>query len=192
MDLVAHDIFGLVRRYPDFRISFNFSSTDLQSPEIVPALQEFLRRTSVDSANIVIEATERGFLSPELTSQVIRDIRALGVQVAIDDFGTGYSSLSYLTTLEVDYLKIDKIFVEAVDTDAATSQVALHIIEMAKSLNLAITAEGIETPAQAEFLRRHGVSFGQGWLFGKPMSIGELERRLETLEGFPEATERPI
>lgn len=192
MDLVAYDITSLIRRYPGFRISFNFSSDDLQAFEIVPALREFLHTTSVDPGNIIVEATERGFLSPGLTRQVIRDIRGLGIQVAIDDFGTGYSSLSYLTTLEVDYLKIDRTFVEAVDTDAATSQVALHIIAMAKSLNLAITAEGVETPAQAEFLRRQGVSFGQGWLFGKPMSIGELERWLEVPDGFPEATKVQI
>jgi sensor c-di-GMP phosphodiesterase-like protein len=174
LELVAEDMFDLLRRHPDFKVGVNLSSDDLQSSETAPLLRKFLRAARIRPENVVIEATERGMLAPGSAVGVIRELRALGLRIAIDDFGTGYSSLSYLTTLEVDYIKIDKTFVEAVDTAAATSHVAQHIIEMAKSLKLAITAEGVETPSQAAFLRERGVQFAQGWLFGKPMPIQQL------------------
>lgn len=161
-------------RHPGAYISVNLSSIDLRSDDVVEWLRRLLTTPGIAPYNIIVELTERSFLEPTSASQVIGRIRAMGIRVAIDDFGTGFSSLSHLTNLSADYLKIDKVFVDAIGTDSVTSEVALHIIELAKSLNLTVVSEGVETQNQADFLLKHGVTFAQGWLFSKAQSLTDL------------------
>ena len=106
--------------------------------------------------------------------KLIREFRRRGHQVAVDDFGTGYSSLAYLETFELDTLKIDKSFVDAIGTEAVTNHVIGHVIDMAKSLALDIVAEGIETVQQASWLIDQGVEYGQGFLFSRPIPASEF------------------
>ena len=97
------------------------------------------------------------------------DHAALGAKLALDDFGTGYSSLSYLRSFTLDYLKIDKSFIDAIGKGAATSGLVDVIVDMGRKLELKIVAEGVETTEQVEYLRACGCGYGQGWHFAKPL-----------------------
>ena len=107
---------------------------------------------------------------------------ALGCRVALDDFGTGYSSLSYLTRIPIDLIKIDKQFVENIGSTARDDALVLTIIEMSKRLGMELCAEGVETNDQYNFLKMHGCNMMQGYLFAKPMTLGDLSKYLEQSE----------
>lgn len=187
MEMVARDTIELLRDHPDIHIAINFSADDLHSSETEARLQSLIANAGGTSRNILIEATERGFMSPEKAKGVLVSVRSKGFKVAIDDFGTGNSSLSYLATYDLDYLKIDKMFVDALGTDTPSSRVAFHIIAMAKSLDLQMIAEGVETEQQRDILRDAGVQFAQGWVFGRPMPMHELAAFIRLhIDGPPE------
>lgn len=188
LELVASDAADLLRKRPDFHVAVNLSAQDICNPDICARLRAITTAMGINNQCIHIEATERVFLHAEQARKSVEALRAQGHLVAIDDFGTGYSSLSYLTEFTMDSLKIDKCFVGTIGQHAVTSHVIGHIIEMAKSLELKMIAEGIETEEQAEYLRAHGVQFGQGWLFSKPMPMHELVEQLASRR----SPERPV
>jgi sensor c-di-GMP phosphodiesterase-like protein len=178
LDLVIAEMGAYLRRKHDFYVSINVSAEDLKTRRFLQVLATKLAGTGITPRQIRIEATERGFMDADTSRETIQAFRDAGHPVYIDDFGTGYSSLSYLQTFKVDVLKIDKSFVDTIGQDAASSNVAPHIIAMAHALGLEIVAEGIEHEAQAAYLREHGTQFGQGWLFAKAMPASELSRYL--------------
>ncbi|MFJ5382795.1 EAL domain-containing protein [Cupriavidus sp. CER94] len=178
LDIVLAELGTLLRRHPSFYVSINVGTEDLKSRRFLGVLTARLRGTGISPEQIRIEATERGFLEPDVARDTIQAFRDAGHPVYIDDFGTGYSSLSYLQSFKVDALKIDKSFVDTIGQEAASSTVAPHIIAMAQSLGLQVVAEGIEDRAQADFLRAQGVDYGQGWLFGRPVPAVELAQML--------------
>lgn len=172
VQLVALDMAELLRTHPALHVSINFSAMDLRSTEAVELLTGLLRVTGLPAASFWIEITETSF--EENVSQTIDRIRALGFRVAIDDFGTGYANLGTLASIEVDLLKVDRRFVHSVTEAGQASEVATAIIGLARSLDLEMVAEGVETQAQADFLIGSGVQFAQGWLFGRPASVDAL------------------
>ncbi|WLH38016.1 EAL domain-containing protein [Pseudomonas sp. FP2196] len=174
IDHVLEDLGPLLVQQRDLHVAINLAAADVSSGRFLPRLQAAIRKADVWPSQIWLEATERGFLQIDAARQTVNRARELGFMAAIDDFGTGFSSLQHLQQLPLDVLKIDKSFVDSIDVDPTASSVTAHIIEMAKSLRLKLVAEGIETEAQREYLRGHGVHFGQGWLFARPMPVAQF------------------
>lgn len=175
---VAKETQHLLKAYPgQLHLAVNLASDDLSDAGFVEHWQALLDEYQLPATQLIGEITERVFMDVEQTGAQIHALRNLGMGVAIDDFGTGYSSLSYLAQMEMDFLKIDKIFVTPIGTGAVTANVVPHIISLAQSLNLKMVAEGVETKEQADWLRQHGVQLGQGWLFARPMPIQAFERQ---------------
>ena len=178
-ELVQRDTGDFLARHPAFHIAINVSAADLNSPRTRFLLDRLLADSGAKPSNLIVEMTERALLDVGTVRPVIADLRAGGIEVAVDDFGTGYSSLSYLESFEVDFLKIDRAFTEAIGTRSPTDQVVHHIIAMAQTLELRTIAEGVETDAQAEYLLARGVQFAQGWRFARAMPWDELRSAFE-------------
>jgi c-di-GMP phosphodiesterase len=187
--MVARDLPQFLKIDPKFCVAVNVSAADLCDNRTIDAMEQFLQVSGARPENVEIEATERAFLQGPQTAELIDALRAKGFSVAIDDFGTGYSSLSCLQSLSLDTLKIDRAFVETINTDGATSQVVLHIIEMAHSLHLEMVAEGVETEPQAQYLLKRGVRYAQGWHFGRAMDIAPLCEQLRVFAGYDDAAQ---
>jgi sensor c-di-GMP phosphodiesterase-like protein len=165
---------------PDISISINLAGADLASPEFAENLAALCQKHHIHPRQIKLEITERSLVLGQDEINTVSRLREMGHLILIDDFGTGYSSLSYLHSLPVDLLKIDKSFVQALGSGAATHHVASHIVQMAKALGLSVVAEGIENTEQAKILSSMGVEWGQGWLFAKAMSFSEYRQFLQT------------
>lgn len=178
----VRDMKAIVSEFPAITVNLNLAPDDLKNDRIGRELTLALATHGIETHTIKLEITERALVNSNVSRSLIREFRNRGHKVAVDDFGTGYSSLSYLQSFELDVLKIDRSFVEAIGTEAATSQVIVHIIEMAKSLGLDIVAEGVETTAQAAWLIAHGVAYAQGFLFSKPLSVGDFLEFLRSCE----------
>jgi len=167
--LVIETVFSTLgswlRQHPDQHISINLEPADLLDPTLPDLLARLIAHWQLSPSQIALELTERGFADPAVSGPAISALRAAGHAIYIDDFGTGYCSLSYLQNLDVDIIKIDKSFVDALEYKAVTP----HIIDMAKALRLAMVAEGIETEGQLQWLKKYGVEYGQGWLYSKAL-----------------------
>jgi sensor c-di-GMP phosphodiesterase-like protein len=174
LDLVGRDAADFFIRHPDVYLSVNLSAEDLESECTVDLMTQLIERTGARHGSILVEATEHGLLPSDGDRRVLQALRAQGLRLAIDDFGTGYSNLSYLQSFELDVLKIDKVFIDTIGTGAAASHVAPHIVAIAKDLGLEVIAEGVETEAQARYLRDNGVRYAQGWLFSRSIPFAAL------------------
>ncbi|QPF71591.1 EAL domain-containing protein [Roseateles sp. DAIF2] len=152
------------------QIAVNVSARQLRQSDFVATLDYILAETGCPARALELEVTESLLLEDaEQAIELLTELSARGVRVAIDDFGTGYSSLSYLKRMPVKTLKIDRSFVSELGSDANVSAIARTVIVLARSLNLDVLAEGVETAEQAAWLRREGCDWAQGWHYGRPM-----------------------
>jgi sensor c-di-GMP phosphodiesterase-like protein len=149
-------------------------------------LDQALEDAHVDAPSLTVEITESSTAHHDVAIETILALRRRGHSVHIDDFGTGFSSLSYLHDMAVDAIKIDRSFTKSVGTDAANAAILPKILSMAEALSLRVVVEGIETESQAAFFVATGQQIlGQGWLYGRPVTIEEFQHRLAENESEP-------
>jgi EAL domain-containing protein (putative c-di-GMP-specific phosphodiesterase class I) len=175
LDQAAHLAAGWMRDGQPLPISVNVSALQFRQPDFVDRVALALDRSSLPAELMELELTESILLDDAADAQRrLADLGALGVRLALDDFGTGYSSLAYLKDLPLHRLKLDRSFIAPLP--AATRQAAIvhAVVQMAHALKLDVVAEGVETVAQAEFLRATGCGVAQGYLFGRPMEPARL------------------
>src|SRR5471032_2573632 len=163
------------------RIAINLSLRQLKQASFIARCRSVFHRHGVSPTCFELEVTETTLMTdPKRTIGLLNELYALGLHLAIDDFGTGYYSLSALQQFPIGTLKIDQSFVRDVAIDSNDAAIVRTIIDMGKSLDLEVIAEGVEVSEQLQFLRRHGCFFAQGRLFGDPM---EAEALLAILAG---------
>ncbi|WP_208560100.1 bifunctional diguanylate cyclase/phosphodiesterase [Marinilactibacillus kalidii] len=159
-------------------IAVNVSALQYEDPFFVERVKQTLIHHDLDPKYLVVEITESVMQDVEHSNKVIRELHELGVKVAIDDFGTGYSSLSVLNNVFIDIVKIDKSFIDGIMTTVNTASLVKTMIQMGKSLSFHIVAEGIESKDQADFLKENECSFGQGYLFSKPLNPEDIPTKI--------------
>lgn len=159
----------------DVYLSINLDAAQLAIPTLADYIMNAAERSSVPPRCVVLEVTEHALLVGEVALGQLERLREYGMRVALDDFGTGYSSLAQASSLPLDILKIDRSFLPTPTLDQQQLSLIRDIVSIAMTLDLAVTAEGIETAAVAHDLRELGVDYGQGWHWASAMPIGELE-----------------
>ena len=173
-------------------MAVNVSAIEFRQAGFLDRLLATINETGLDTRFLELELTESVLVrigGPAAT--VLRTLREMKISVALDDFGTGYSSLSYLREFPVDALKIDRSFIGQIGAaDDGYSAIVAAIIVMAKSLNLRVVAEGVETLEQFTFLRAHQCDEAQGFYFSRPVPADQFARLLKTGIPDPSATVR--
>lgn len=171
-----------LKHQPSFYLSFNLSANHFSDKDFFLQFYELCANYKILPHQLMLELTERELLDqndPQIASKM-HDLRAKGYSLAIDDYGTGHASIKYLQHFPFNYLKIDKIFIQAIGTGAVTETLNQAIIHMARCLGLNIIAEGVETEEQVNFLLKNNINFMQGWYFAKALSY---ERLVQLVEG---------
>ncbi len=156
-------------RYPGMRISVNLSPRQFQQSDLREVVARVLQESGLEPSSLELEITEgTAMFQTDRTIATLAELREIGVRIALDDFGTGHSALSYLRQFPIDRVKIDREFIQEIDTSRSNRAIISAIVAMAHGLDLAVTAEGVETEAQVAFLREQECEEVQGFLFGKP------------------------
>lgn len=166
----------LLEALPDgITLSVNLSCKQFGQPDLVKKFKNILDETSFQARKLKLEITESVFFEyQEKAIEMLHEIRELGIEIDIDDFGTGYSNLSYLIRLPISTLKIDRSFVSPIDADGGNTEIVQTVLTLARNLGLKTVAEGIETAAQMNALKKLGCDGGQGFLLAKPMMFNEI------------------
>lgn len=180
---LAHRLGHQYGRHRPLSLAVNLSVRQMLSPDITDRIARVLARSGMRSSDLCLELTESVFMQDaDYFGRTLNELKSLGVSLAIDDFGTGYSSLSYLRRFPVDAVKIDRAFVDGLETDSNDTALVQAIIAMARALGLSVTAEGVETAQQMMCLKRLGVPRAQGFYLAVPMPAEEITLLVESGE----------
>jgi diguanylate cyclase (GGDEF)-like protein len=156
-------------------VTVNVSPLQLASPGVAKMVRSILEGAGLPGSALTLEITEKIFVSPgPVQCTNLEEIRALGVHIALDDFGTGYSALSYLKHFPVDMIKVDRCFLDGLETDRRDAALMRAILSIGSGMELDVVAEGVETRAQRELLRLSGCHWGQGFLFSEPLPAEQI------------------
>ncbi|HYN84126.1 MAG TPA: EAL domain-containing protein [Pyrinomonadaceae bacterium] len=168
------------KQYPSdvpLYISVNLSGKQFTQPNLIERVRTIVEKTKLDPRSLKLEITESVVMENiETATEMLKDLRALGVQLSIDDFGTGYSSLSYLHRFPIDTLKIDRSFVTRMVENNENSEIVRTIVMLAQTLGMDVVAEGVETKEQLALLRKLGCESGQGYYFSRPATVNGAEQ----------------
>ena len=160
-------------------ISVNLSGVNFEDDSMVAGISDVLKAAAVNPASIKLEITESAFIgNSDKAAKILEGLKELGVTIALDDFGVGYSSLGYLHKFAIDGIKIDKSFTKRARDNSRGMDIVEAIVNLAKTFDLGVIAEGIETQEDVEALTKIGCIEGQGYLFGKPLTVEEALSKL--------------
>lgn len=163
------------------RVSINLSPHDLNNTEVTSYILNGLDSGEISAQHIEFEITETAYMNNfGVANSFFEALKKYGCHLSLDDFGTGYSSLSYLTEFNIDTLKIDRQFVSQIGQSERSEKITVAIITMAKSLNFAVCAEGVETEEQETFLLAHDCDLLQGFLYSRPSTLSQLQQQVAT------------
>lgn len=166
---------AFLHEHPNFHLALNLSSVHFSDSHFLTHLTDLNTHYAVSNHQIILEVTERHLLQNSFSLvEKMKTFREIGFSLAIDDFGTGHASINYLQHFPFNYLKIDKLFVNAIGTGAITESLNLAIIDIARRLRLHVIAEGVETLEQRDTLEDNGVVLMQGWYFSKALAFEKL------------------
>ncbi len=176
-------------RDPSVLVCVNLSARQFAHPGLVGDVARALEASGLAPGSLGLEITESAAMSAaEATLATLRELKALGVALELDDFGTGYSSLAYLQRFPLDRLKLDRAFVRGLERDAGSTAIVRAVLTLARALGLGVTAEGVETTAQAAALRDLGCDWGQGYLFAPPLPADALHGLLRMRQNWATRT----
>ncbi len=182
LEAVLHDVAGWLEQGVAFgHVAINAGSVELRRHDFVDALLERLAAKGIPSDKIQIEVTEKVFLGrgSEHIAKTLRKLSNGGIKIALDDFGTGFASLSHLNTHPVDFIKIDRSFVQDIGTLRGGEAIVDAVIGLGRSLRIGTVAEGIETSEQHDFLLKYGCQFAQGFLYSEAVPAEEVAMLVE-------------
>ena len=175
--LIAQDAPALQKVLPaGAKLGINIAPSHLHGETFKDDIRHLQASLPANYFQIVLEITERDMLNQHEATKLFEWLHSAGFEIAIDDFGTGHSALIYLERFTVDYLKIDRGFINAIGTETLTSPVLDAVLTLSKRLNMLTVAEGVETPEQARWLRDRGVHFFQGYWISRPLQLADFVR----------------